>query len=146
LREKCRRMLLDSEDAQDVAQETFIRFWRANLQELHPLQITAWLYRTSTRLAIDRVRRRKPMLQAAAQSDDVATATVNRADLPYLSRQLLAQVAQRVPARELEVAVLQRLDGLSQQELSEVMGISDRTARRLLKKFDERLERIRKEA
>jgi DNA-directed RNA polymerase specialized sigma24 family protein len=86
------------------------------------------------------------MLQAAAQSHDVATSTVNGPDLPYLSRQLLAQVAQRVPARELEIAVLQRLDGLSQQELSEVMGISDRTARRLLKKFDERLERIRKEA
>ena len=144
LREKCRRMLSDPEEAQDVAQEALIRLWRTNPQ-LHPIQTTAWLYRTSTRLAIDRVRRRKPERRVAEHLDETNARALPDPESQLATRQLLQKVAAKVPPRELEVAILQRLDGLNQQELAEVIGISDRTARRLLKKFDERVQQIEEE-
>src|SRR5438477_9501783 len=59
IREKCKRMLGDSEESRDVAQETFARLWAAQLPLREPNQVVAWIYRTSTRLAIDRLRARR---------------------------------------------------------------------------------------
>ena len=50
-----------------------------------------------------------------------------------------------MPEEELAVAVLCRVDGLSQPEAAGVLGVSDRTVRRLLDRFDERTGALRKE-
>jgi RNA polymerase sigma-70 factor (ECF subfamily) len=55
---KCARMLGDSDEAMDVAQETFVRLWSSPLVYDTPVARLAWIYRTSTRLAIDYLRRR----------------------------------------------------------------------------------------
>jgi RNA polymerase sigma-70 factor (ECF subfamily) len=141
VREKCRRMLANPHEAQDVAQETMVRLWKANLMQLPPPQLTAWLYRTSTRLAVDVLRK------ARWETRDVPLdrASNERPDEQLDTRRHLAMLARRVPARELEVAVLHRVDGLTQEELAEVLDTTDRTVRRLLAKLDERLARIREE-
>src|SRR2546428_13546249 len=51
-------MLSDLAEADDAAQETFVRLWRARLRDSDPRRLTAWIYRTSTRIAIDRLRKR----------------------------------------------------------------------------------------
>ena len=51
---KCRRMMSDVAEAQDLAQEVFVRLWRSRETIAEPRALTAWLYRTCTRLAIDR--------------------------------------------------------------------------------------------
>jgi RNA polymerase sigma-70 factor (ECF subfamily) len=144
VREKCRRMLADPSDAQDVAQETMMRLWKSDVQGLPPGQLTCWLYRTSTRLAIDALRRDAGRSQASVP--DVAASERERPDELLHQRQMLASVARRVPQRELELAMLHRVDGLSQSELGAVMGMSDRSVRRLLTKVDARLERLRQES
>jgi RNA polymerase sigma-70 factor (ECF subfamily) len=138
VREKCRRMLGNSHEAQDVAQETLMRLWKANLQALPAPQLTAWLYRTSTRLAVD-VLRHRAHLDANAEVDPAGP---DRPDARVESRQLLARLARDIPSRELEVALLHRVDGLGQEELAEVLGTTDRTVRRLLTRLDARLERL----
>lgn len=53
---KCRRMLRDPAEAQDLAQETFARLW-ASRDSLHDSEAAlGWVYRTATRLAVDRLR------------------------------------------------------------------------------------------
>jgi RNA polymerase sigma-70 factor (ECF subfamily) len=142
VREKCRRMLSNSQDAQDVAQETLVRLWEANLLGLPVPQLTAWLYRTCTRLAVDALRRRARFDTGSPPE----AASTEQPDRILEQRQFLAQLARRIPRRELEVALLHRVDGLGQEELAEVLDVTDRTVRRLLKKLDVRLERLRKEA
>jgi RNA polymerase sigma-70 factor (ECF subfamily) len=142
-REKCRRMLGGSAEAQDVAQETMVRLWRANRDgmALSPKQTSAWIYRTSTRLAVDALRRRARMVPASAVDDTPEEAT-SRPDVRYEQVEWLRRIARSVPERELEVAVLHRVDGLTLPELAEVIGAHERTARRLLAKLDARLERM----
>lgn len=142
---KCLRMLGDREEAQDVAQETFIRLWKADCLDGDPRKVTSWVYRTSTHLAIDQLRRRRARTQAAldpASGPGEATNLERRAT----DRQLLARVAAQVPREELEVALLSRLDGLTQPEIAQVTHRSDRTVRRLLVRFDQRLEGLKKES
>ncbi len=139
LRAKCARMLRDPAEAQDVAQETFARLWihRADIEDTGA--ITAWLYRTSTRLAVDSYRRnrsREPLDDQREQSGRPAAG----ADRLHAVR-VLERIAGRVPERELEIAILSRLDELTQEEIAEVTGMSSRTVRRLLRKFDRRIAR-----
>jgi len=141
LRQKCARMMRDPTEAQDVAQETFVRLWsnRADIGDARA--VTAWLYRTSTRLAVDSYRRNR----TRAPFDDAHELIERRSDEPdrLHACRLLERIAGRVPTRELEVAILSRLDELTHDEIGEVTGMSGRSVRRLLSKFDSRLARFR---
>lgn len=138
IRAKCARMLGRGEDAADVAQETFVRLCESGILDREPAVRLAWIYRTSTRLAVDLLRRRRLGIEALAEQAD-APANHPAADDVLSARQQLAAVAGSVSSRELEVAILCRVDGLTQPEAAEVCGISERTVRRLLGRLDERL-------
>jgi RNA polymerase sigma-70 factor (ECF subfamily) len=141
---KCRRMIHDAAESQDLAQEVFVRLWRSRELIADPRALTAWLYRTCTRLAIDRARSRGrqdvALAAIAARGDGEGTASPEQQSA---SRRALAQVATQTPVRELEVAVLSRVDGLGHAEIADVVGASERTIRRLLVRFDERLRALR---
>lgn len=132
IREKCRRMLTDGDEAQDVAQETFIRLWQKGPSLADPRHATAWAYQTSTRLAVDMLRRR-----AARGANPAASEAAPGPDEALAARQLIEALAGAVGEGELEAAILARVDGLSQLEVAEVLGVSERTVRRLLTRFDE---------
>ncbi len=141
IRAKCARMLGDGDEAQDVAQETFVRLWHAQLPGDDAQRVTAWIYRTSTHLAVDRLRRRR--FVADAPLDRTQAACLEET---VQARQELQRIARDAPANELEIAVLHRIDGMGQEEIAAVLDVSDRTVRRVLTRFDERLARMRAEA
>jgi RNA polymerase sigma-70 factor, ECF subfamily len=141
--EKCRRMLGDVQSAEDVAQETFIRFWKASASGDEPQVALAWIYRTSTRLAIDRMRQVRSQSQAAGARALAWEEAHAPLDSAVELRQTLAALAQQVPKDELEVALLSRIDRLTHPELAEVAGVSERTVRRLLARFEVRLQQLK---
>ena len=47
---------------------------------------------------------------------------------------------------ELEAAILNRVDRLSHPEVAEVLGVSERTVRRLLTRFDESVRLLKESA
>ncbi|MBI5545610.1 MAG: RNA polymerase sigma factor [Deltaproteobacteria bacterium] len=153
IREKCRRMLSDFEESQDVAQETFIRLWQSGLTSRDPRTTTAWIFKTSTRLAIDRLRHKRrtspPSKDANREEDDdgwdsdgTDSAGTNL-ESAIAARQELETIARELPERELEMAILSRVDGLVQTEIAEVLEVSERTVRRVLTRFDARLVELR---
>jgi RNA polymerase sigma-70 factor (ECF subfamily) len=136
---KCARTLGDGHEAEDVAQETFVRFAQSELLSGDARAITAWLYRTSTRIAIDRLRARR---RERRDADEGALARLFSSDTPEASAELhalLGRLFASSPAAELEAALLSRVDGLKQLEIAEVMGLHERSVRRLLVRFDRRL-------
>jgi RNA polymerase sigma-70 factor (ECF subfamily) len=74
-----------------------------------------------------------------------ADAAAPAADARVHTRQLLERLAAKIPAYELELAFLDRVDGLTQPESAEVLGISERTVRRMLTRLDERLAALKAE-
>ena len=146
VREKCSRMLRDPTEAQDVAQETFTRLWSSRARLRNTGGIPSWIYQTSTRLAVDRYRRLAKADVVAFPVDELLGSESDNPEKRTQSRQMLARLVQRLPARELEVAVLSRIDGLSHEEIGRVVGTSDRTVRRLLAKFESRTSRLAEDA
>ena len=138
IRAKCTRVLGDTSEAEDVAQETFTRlWWHRHAIESEPRQIIAWIYRTATHLAIDQLRRRR-----GAPSELLEAPQLGSAEAKLGARHELLQLARRLEPEELELAVLHRVDGLGQREIAEVLRVSERTVRRLLERLDQRLASI----
>jgi len=141
---KCRRLLGCSSAAEDVAQEAFLRLWKSGMGRGNDTRaIIAWLYRTSTRLAIDLLR----------DGYKVGALDVVAHDLPCSidlsastdARAAIVSLASSVPEGELAAAVLCRVDCLPQPEAAIVLGVSERTVRRMLARFDERIASLKKE-
>jgi RNA polymerase sigma-70 factor (ECF subfamily) len=141
---KCRRLLGCSSAAEDVAQEAFLRLWKSGVREGSDTRtVIAWLYRTSTRLAIDVLRSSGKLEVPSLAAHDLPCAT----DLAACAeaRAAIVSVAGSVPEAELAAVILCRVDGLSRPEAATVLGVSERTVRRMLVRFDERIALLRKE-
>ena len=148
IRAKCARILGDPHEAEDVAQETFLKLCRSGPRDEAAAARTAWIYRTGTRLAIDVWRRRRAAVEVAMGDEASAMDTPGHApaaDGLLAARRSLETLAAQVPEEELEVAVLSRLDGLTHPEIAEVTGHSERTVRRMLERLDRRLARLQSE-
>ena len=141
IRAKSRRMLADAEEAQDVAQETFARLCTARLDGRDARQVIAWIYRTSTHLAVDLLRRRGAHPTAEAGTVDGIRHHPAHEDA-LATRELLGQFARRLRTGDLELLIMQRLDGMSQPQIALVLGTSERTIRRRFLKLERRLARI----
>jgi len=141
---KCRRMLRGNADAMDLAQEVFVRLWQHRALVDDPQALTAWLYRAATRLVIDRARQRKLSEESLGHLQSALEETAPAdAEARFSSRRLLRSVLGDCPENELEAAILSRLDRLTHPEIAEVVGASERTVRRLLTRFDERVGALR---
>ncbi len=145
LRGKCRRMLRTNAEAEEVAQDAFVRLLQWSKGQARsfedPRQVTAWLYRASTRLAIDRLRTRR-VSEEASEPD---TRSIPSAEGTLLARKTLERLARMVDDDVLQAAVLCRVDGLSHDEASVVLDCSERTVRRLLDRCGEALTKLTEE-
>ncbi|HXN33812.1 MAG TPA: RNA polymerase sigma factor [Polyangiaceae bacterium] len=141
---KCRRLLGCSSAAEDVAQEAFLRLWKSGVGEGSDTRtVIAWLYRTSTRLAIDVLRNGGKLEAPKVAVEDLPCAI----DLAACAeaRAAIVSVARSVPEEELAAVILCRVDCLSRPEAATVLRVSERTVRRMLARFDERITLLRKE-
>jgi RNA polymerase sigma-70 factor, ECF subfamily len=152
VRLKCRRLLRDAAEAEEAAHECFVRFMKARparaLQSDAPM-VMGWLYRTCTRICIDILRRRRLVAPPPALADggEEAPAVPAGVDLEdaLAARRVIEALSAQAGRAELEAAVLCRVDGLRHPEAAAVLGVSERTLRRLLQRFDDRTQQLRKE-
>jgi RNA polymerase sigma-70 factor, ECF subfamily len=135
---KCSRILRGSGDAQDVAQETFIRLWQSQDLLRDPKATVAWIYRTATNLAIDKLRAdRFSELPVEMKDEQPDAEEISHA------RHYLRRLVGTLSEDQMLVAVLSRVDGMNHREIGEVMGTSERTVRRILDGLNDRLEKLR---
>jgi RNA polymerase sigma-70 factor (ECF subfamily) len=138
IREKCRRMLSDPQEAEDVAQETFTRLWHRGPSSGSSDALLPWIYATSTRLAVDRLRRRRIARRLDAGLSD-GQLTTEGPDTALATRELLERLARSLSEKELAVAILLRIDGLTQPDAARTLRMSERTIRRLVNRLDARI-------
>lgn len=128
------KLCLNREDAQDVAQETFVRAARA-LASLRTGHLKAWLFRIASNLSKDTFRRRKPIDGAEFDPDSLAARPAPD-HLP--AEELLARLS-----GDLRQAVaLVYLEGMNHAEAAQILGCAESTiswrifaAKRKLRRF-----------
>ncbi|HEV7734390.1 MAG TPA: RNA polymerase sigma factor [Candidatus Binatia bacterium] len=139
------RTLGDRTEAEDVAQETFMRLWtHAARWEPGRARLTTWLHRVALNLCLDRRARRPHVsLDAAplpAAPDTDVTQALQAADV---SRHVRVEVMQ-LAERQRTALVLSHYQGLSSTETADVMAISVEAVESLLARARRTLrERLR---
>jgi len=129
-------VLTDANEAEDVAQDTFLRVWRAAARyDPGRASPATWIYRIGLRQAIDRNRRRgfRRFLGLDAAPDPVDDAPGAEADLA--SRQVLAltrAALASLPDRQRKALLLRAVAGMTNGDIAAVLGISPGAVEQLL--------------
>lgn len=131
------------EDAEDLAQETFLRLARQRFPAGRTHNVRAWLYRVATNLAYNllrgenrRARRQEQFtMQAASDGSDPAGAAVV-ADERVAVRRALACL----PQKQAQLLLL-RHAGLSYRELADALGIAPGSVGTLLARAEAAFEK-----
>lgn len=123
------RICLNSADAEDVAQEAFVRVWRALPNFRADSAFSTWLYRIVTNLALNAVTRRREQPAELAQIEMGETPGTAELD-PALRVQhrerlaaLTAALAELTPQQR-ACWVLREVEGLHYEELAEVLDVT----------------------
>lgn len=123
--------LHEADDAHDVVQETFVRVWDLRASLKPDLSLLALLFRVSRNLVRDRVKHQAvrkrlepdvpPSLHASAENpEEVLHAHV-------LEERINEIVRTKLPAKCREVFLLSRVEGMSNTEIGERLGITVKT-------------------
>lgn len=126
------RILGNRADAEDVAQETFLRLHRRGIQFESDASLAAWLYRVAVNLCLDRTRARKP----SAELRDLRSPGISAesAAIRQQSRDILLAALEELPARERAAVVLREIEGLETPEVAEILGVAEATVRSQISK------------
>jgi RNA polymerase sigma-70 factor (ECF subfamily) len=147
------RLLGNLDDAQDAAQETFLRLYK-NLNRLHPdmHEIKSWLYRVTVNICNDMHRQRRGRRSEPLSGPEPVS---NQPDpeLTWIGQELsrlLDMALKTLPEKERAALILRDMQGLSTREVAGILGTSEVTvrsqicvARGKLKKFTDRYLRKR---
>lgn len=143
------RMIGDEEEALDIVQETLVSAYRALKSYDMERPMRAWLSRIAINKCRDLGRRRAvrrlislvvPIERAAVTPDDEP-----RADVIVAGRQEMARVADAIttlPLRLREALVLRTIEGLSQAETADALGVSEKTVETRLYRARMRLSQL----
>lgn len=119
------RMLGDRAEAEDVTQESLLRLWKAAPGwDATRAKITTWLYRVTSNLCIDRLR--KSNRNSGDEVPEVADETpgIDRKLQATARAQALQHALQTLPDRQRQAMILRHIEDLSNPEISDIMEIS----------------------
>ena len=119
------RLLRDQAEAEDIAQETFVRVWKMAPQwKPGPTKFDTWMHTVALNLCRDRLRRsRRTELGEVPEQIDPAPAADSKIETDQRALAVRAAL-HRLPDRQREALVLQHYIELSNIEAAQVMGIS----------------------
>lgn len=132
----CQRILGDLEEARDVVQVTFFKVWENRHKFDEKWSPNTWIYRIASNLAIDHLRSRKSreksnepvrqhllhVLGPWAESD---LSRLHQGEIANIFRELSAGLSEK----QRMTFLLREVEGLSSQEVAEVLDCRESTVR-----------------
>jgi RNA polymerase sigma-70 factor (ECF subfamily) len=113
------------DEAEDVAQETFIRAFRGLRSFRGDSRFTTWLFHIAVRVCSERRRRKWWDTEAPLDDAEPAPSGADAAD----TRLLVASLLNRISPASRAVLVLREVDGLEYEEIARVMNVPVGTVR-----------------
>lgn len=141
------RLLGDAAEAEDVAQEAFLRLWRIAPQwRPGEALVSTWLHRTATNLCIDRLRKRRPRDFSDAFPDGAPDIADDSPAVEEVMTRSGVSAAVRaalmaLPGRQRAALVLNVYDGAANPDIAAALGVSVEAVESLLARGRRTLKR-----
>lgn len=142
-----KQLVGDREQAEDLAQEVFLRIYRARESYTPTARFSTWLYRITHNVAQNSIRkksrRREITLPPISKMDNegVAMESLAKDKSSLMPTRIMAQqelqrvleaAIQNLPARQRMATMLSRFEGMSYQEIADSMDLSMQAVKSLL--------------
>lgn len=149
----CRRMLGNAHDAEDAAQDAFLKAYR-HLPEFQPdAAFATWLYRIAVNTCLDRTR--KPVFASLFHRSGEGYEIMYDAPSPDPSPERLVEAKQldrslwrslgRLSPKLRTVLILKEVEGLSYEEIAEVLDISLGTVKSRISRARDEVQELMQE-
>ncbi|MEA2459884.1 MAG: polymerase sigma-70 factor, subfamily [Actinomycetota bacterium] len=129
----CRRMLGDTRDAEEAAQETFLRAYSAITNFSGEFQVGAWLGRIAANICLDQIRartRRPDVVDISGQAENAVGP--HRVDTRVEDRMAIRDTLDEMKPLYGEVLFLRIIGGLSHDEMAAVLELTPSQVKALL--------------
>lgn len=134
------RILGNWADAEDVAQEVFVKLHRNGLGFANDAALGGWIYRVTTNLCLDRLRSAKPSEELPETRSEQASPEA--AVLASERKRRLELALRSLPERERAAIVLREIEGLDTREVAGILGSSESTVRSQISRAIDHLRTI----
>lgn len=128
----CRRLLHDSQDAEEATQETFLRSYRALARFNGNYQLGAWLARIATNICVDQIRGRARGPRVEPTEELPASDDGSRTDVLVTEQIQLSKTLAEIQPLHAEALVMRAVGGLSHQEMAGALSMSTQQVKSLL--------------
>ena len=144
----CYHMMGSREDAQDCAQETMLRAFKAFGSFRRDASFSTWITRIAMNVCTDALRKRRPVMSLDAMRDDT------NFDLPDAGPTAYAQLEQKervrllregldeLPEEMRQIIVLRDMRGMSYEEIAAVLEVPLGTVKSRVNRAREKLSGI----
>ena len=126
------RLTGDEQTAYDLCQETLLRAWRHFGKIRHYEQPGGWLFRVATNLALNAIAQRSTMRNRITPLHENDQPSVEDASGGVAHRDLIHTTLLQLPPRERAALVLREVEGFSNGEIADALGVSANSLRMLL--------------
>lgn len=149
------RMLGQEEDAEDAAQDAFIRAFQSLESCDTNRPFLRWIYRITYNLCVDRYRRRKPLTISIDQTvgeEEFQRELVDASPRPdellgmHEERRRLTELLSSLPPRYRAVVVLRHQEDLSYEEIAEILRLPLGTVKARMHRAHNMLRKMLKRA
>ena len=134
------QMTGNREDAQDMAQEAFLKAYTSLSSFRGDSKFSSWLYRIVSNVCLDYRRRqsRRPSSSLTVEDDEGETLQLDIADESQspeallerkLTREAVRRGLQELPAEQRQILLLREIQGLSYDEIAEAMDLEPGTVK-----------------
>ncbi|MDE6324284.1 MAG: RNA polymerase sigma-70 factor [Paramuribaculum sp.] len=128
------RIVGDACDAEDIVQNSFLKVWQSIDDGRQVENFTGLMYRTVRNEALDYLRRCRPTVRL----DEIPEADAPAIDTSERDARIWRAV-DSLPEKCREIFLMSKRDGLSNGEIAEELGLSEKTVRNQMSKAYSRL-------
>ena len=143
------KILGNNEDAEDAAQEIFVKCYRALNRYNGTAAFTTWLYKITYNHAIDILKSKNKKWQTTEWKNDMETGVIphqsmeEKIDLKEIQL-LLKEAIHRLSPDEQVIVILYYYEGLALKEIGEIIGIRENNIKIKLYRIRTKLSEILK--
>ena len=142
------RMVRSREQAEDLAQEVFIRVYRAREEYVPSAKFTTWLFRIATNLALNSIRdHRHQKLEISMDAPVVADAedgdekpfevadkhpTIEQELVEEDRKKMIRHAIEKLPEKQRAAVLLHKYQELDYAEIAKILSVSESALKSLL--------------
>lgn len=132
-------LLADREASRDAVHDIFLLLHRKISTFRGEADILTWIYRATTNHCLNRLRSRRIQRQALSRlKESTLKQSAGDPESTYQRRELICELLRQFSTRKSQIIIHSYYDEMTQSEIAQVMGISERAVRKAIKSFKDK--------